>query len=332
MSGSVLVTGGAGYIGSHAARAFVASGRRVVVYDNLSAGHRAAVAAAGVADFVEGDVLDLTALRRVLAAYEVGAVVHFAALLSVPDSVRDPGSYYRNNVTGTVTVLEAMRLEAVRCFVLSSTAAVYGEPRETPITEAHPTAPVNPYGETKLAVERALPHFARAWGLGWISLRYFNAAGADPEGCLGEDHDPEIHLIPRAIDAARGGAALEIFGDDYPTPDGTCLRDFVHVSDLADAHVLALARLEAGGPSRIYNVGTGRPASVKEVVAAVGEVTGRPVPARVAPRRPGDPAVLYAASDRIRGELGWTPRFEDLRTIIEHAWRWHEAHPRGYGK
>jgi UDP-glucose-4-epimerase GalE len=324
---AVLVTGGAGYIGSHAVKALVRAGRRVVVYDDLSAGHREAI---GRAPLVVGDIRETALLRETIRDHGVGAVMHFAAWLSVGDSVFDPIGYYRTNVLGALSVLEAVAGEGVRRFIFSSTAAVFGDPVETPITETHPRNPVNAYGETKLAIERALPHFARAYGLGWIALRYFNAAGADPDGELGEDHDPEIHLIPRAIDAALGKAPLQIFGDDYPTPDGTCLRDYVHVSDLADAHVLALERLEAEPASRVFNLGNGRPHSVREVIQAVAGVIGRPVPHGVAPRRAGDPAVLFASSERIRSELGWRPRFEDLEAIVRTAYSWRARHPAGY--
>jgi UDP-glucose-4-epimerase GalE len=257
--------------------------------------------------------------------------MHFAAWLSVADSVRDPVGYYRNNVMGTLGTLEAMTAEGCRAFIFSSTCAVYGEPIETPISETHPTAPINSYGQTKLAIEHALPHFERAYGIRSIRLRYFNAAGADPDGQLGEDHSPEIHVIPRAFEAASGGAPIEIFGEDYPTPDGTCLRDYIHVSDLADAHLRALARLRQGGASATYNIGTERPSSVKDVIASVERVTGRPVARRSAPRRPGDPAVLYASAARIRDDLGWTPKRPDLDTIVADAWRWHSSHPRGFG-
>jgi UDP-glucose-4-epimerase GalE len=250
----------------------------------------------------------------------------------VSDSVRDPSGYYRNNVIGTLGTLEAMAAEGCRRFVFSSTCAVYGEPMKTPIDESHPTTPINAYGQTKLAIEHALPHFERAYGIRSIRLRYFNAAGADAEGQLGEDHAPEIHVIPRAFDAALGGAPLEIFGEDYPTPDGTCLRDYIHVSDLADAHVRALARLEQDGPSATYNVGTERPSSVRQVIDAVERVTGRPVSRRSAPRRPGDPAVLYASATRIREDLGWSPQRPELEVIVADAWRWHSSHPHGYSR
>jgi UDP-glucose-4-epimerase GalE len=223
-----------------------------------------------------------------------------------------------------------MVAESVRHFILSSTCAVYGEPERTPLDEGHATRPINAYGETKLAIERALPHFGRAYGVQSVSLRYFNAAGADPEGELGEDHDPEIHLVPRAIKAALGGRPLEVFGTDYPTPDGTCARDYIHVSDLADAHVAALGRLERGGASAVYNLGNGRPFSVLEVISSVERVSGRRVPRALSGRRPGDPAVLFASNARARADLSWTPRFGNLEAIVETAWRWHAAHPHGF--
>jgi UDP-glucose-4-epimerase GalE len=321
------VTGGAGYIGSHAAKALRLAGYRVVIYDNLSAGHREA--ALGV-PLIEGDIRDVDAVRRALRESGATAVMHFAAWLIVSDSVSDPIGYYRNNVLGTLGTLEAMAAERCGQFVFSSTCAVYGEPVETPIREMHPTAPINAYGQTKLAIEHALPHFERAYGLRAIRLRYFNAAGADPDGELGEDHAPEIHVIPRAFEAASGGAPIDIFGEDYPTPDGTCLRDYIHVTDLADAHVRALGRLEQGGASNSYNLGTERPTSVREVIASIERVTGRKVASRSAPRRAGDPAVLYASAQRARSELGWVPQRPEIDTIVGDAWRWHSTHPHGY--
>jgi UDP-glucose-4-epimerase GalE len=324
---TVLVTGGAGYIGSHAAKALSRAGYRVVVYDNLVAGHRGA---AKFGELVEADISDVAALRAAIQAHEVFAVMHFAAFLDVGESVRDPIRYYRNNVVGALAVLEAMAAESVKHFVFSSTCATYGEPIETPITESHPQNPINSYGETKLAVERALPHFERAHGISWVALRYFNASGADPDGEIGEDHSPEIHVIPRAIEAATGGAGLTVFGDDYPTPDGTCLRDYIHVSDLATAHVLALEAIAETGKSGAYNLGTGHPHSVREVIDTVQRVTGRPVPWTLGPRRPGDPAVLYAGAHKAQSELRWTPRYPDLETIVQTAWDWHRLHPHGY--
>ena len=324
---AVLVTGGAGYIGSHASKALRARGESVVIYDNFSQGHRAAT---GPATVVEGSIHDTAKLMTTIKAHEIGAVMHFAASLSVGDSVKDPAGYYRNNVVGALSVLEAMVATGVRHLVFSSTCAIFGTPETTPIHEDLPKRPINPYGETKLAIEHALPHFELAYGLRSIALRYFNAAGADPEGELGEDHEPEIHVIPRALDAAMGRGSFHIFGDDYPTPDGTCLRDYVHVNDLASAHALALDALRAGAPSNAYNLGNGRPTSVKDVLTSVERVTGKRVPFELAPRRDGDPAALFASSDRARRELGWRPGFEDLDVIVETAWRWRAAHPRGY--
>ncbi len=323
----MLVTGGAGYIGSHAAKALAAAGRRVVVYDNLTQGHREAALGA---ELVVGDTREVARLRSVIAERGVSAVMHFAAWAAVGESVRDPVGYYSNNVAGTLSVLEAMAAEKVPSFVFSSTCAVFGEPVSTPIAEGHPTRPINAYGETKLAVERALPHYERAYGIHSISLRYFNAAGADPDGDLGEDHRPERHLIPLALEAARGGGSLELYGDDYPTPDGTCLRDYIHVWDLAQAHLLALDRLEREPRSAVYNLGVGKPFSVREVLASVERVTGRSVARSVIPRRDGDPAVLFASNAKIRAELGWSPRFTDLDDIVATAWRWLQAHPVKY--
>lgn len=327
MTDTILITGGAGYIGSHSAKALREAGYAVVIFDNLSAGHREAVLGAPL---IEGDIRDVDAVRHAIRTTRAAAVMHFAALLDVGESVRDPAGYYRNNVTGSIATLEAMAAEKCRLFVFSSSCAVYGEPSEVPLSETHPTSPINAYGQTKLAVEQALPHFERAYGIRSVALRYFNAAGADPAGELGEDHAPEIHVIPRAFEAAAGGAVFEIFGEDYPTPDGTCLRDYVHVVDLADAHVRAVRHLEQDGRSATYNVGTERPSSVREVLRTVERVTGVRVPYRAAPRRAGDPAVLYAAAARIRAELGWRPQRADLETIVSDAWRWHSAHPQGY--
>jgi UDP-glucose-4-epimerase GalE len=325
---AVLVTGGAGYIGSHACKALAQAGYRTVVFDNLAAGHRGAVK---WGELVEGDIADTRTVEAALRRHEIFAVMHFAAFLDVGESVRDPVKYYRNNVIGALSVLEAMAATGVTRFVLSSTCATYGEPMETPIVETHPQRPINSYGESKLAVERALPHFERAYGIHSVALRYFNASGADPDGEIGEDHAPEIHLIPRAIEAVAGGPALQVFGDDYPTPDGTCLRDYVHVSDLADAHVKALEAIVDVRKSAVYNLGTGRPHSVREVIGAVERATACPVPWTVAPRRPGDPAVLYASPHKAQAELHWTPRFADIETIVRTAWNWHRAHPHGYG-
>jgi UDP-glucose-4-epimerase GalE len=325
---AVLVTGGAGYIGSHASKVLSRRGESVVVYDNFSQGHHAATRAA--AAVVEGDIQDARRLADAIRAHGVSAVMHFAASLSVGDSVRDPAGYYRNNVVGALSVLDAMVETGVKHLVFSSTCAIFGTPETTPIHEDTPQRPINAYGETKLAIEHALPHFEIAYGIRSVALRYFNAAGADPDGELGEDHAPEIHVIPRALDAAMGRGSFKVFGDDYPTPDGTCLRDYVHVNDLAAAHVLALDALRGGGRSTAYNLGNGRPTSVYDVLESVRRVTGKAVPYDMAPRRDGDPAALFAASDRARQELGWRPCLEDLDVIVETAWRWREAHPQGY--
>jgi UDP-glucose-4-epimerase GalE len=327
---SILVTGGAGYIGSHTVKALRAQGASVVVYDDLSAGHREATAHASAV--VEGDIHDTARLRAAIRQHGAGAVMHFAAWLDVGASVRDPAGYYRTNVGGALSVLDAMVAENVRHLVFSSTCAVFGNPVETPITESHPKQPINAYGETKLTIERALPHYETAYGIRSIALRYFNAAGADPDGELGEAHSPEIHIIPRAIDAALGRDRFQIFGTDYDTPDGTCLRDYVHVNDLASAHLLALGALRGGAPSTQYNLGNGRPTSVKGVLDAVEQVVGRKVPYTVGPRRPGDPAILFATSERIRRELGWTPQFEAIDVIVSTALRWRESHPHGYAR
>jgi UDP-glucose-4-epimerase GalE len=326
---TVLVTGGAGYIGSHACKALARAGYRVVVFDNLAAGHAAAVK---WGELVRGDITDSAAVLAALKRHDVTAVMHFAAFLDVGESVREPAKYFRNNVGGALSVLEAMASAGVKPFVFSSTCATYGEPIETPISESHPQNPINSYGESKLAVERALPHFERAYGIHSVALRYFNASGADPDGEIGEDHAPEIHLIPRAIEAAIGGPGLQVFGDDYPTPDGTCLRDYIHVSDLADAHVKALEAIVETKKSAVYNLGTGKPHSVREVITAVERVTGREVPRTLAPRRPGDPAVLYAAPQKAQADLHWTPRFIDIDAIVGTAWEWHRTHPQGYGE
>ena len=323
----MLVTGGAGYIGSHAAKALRQAGHEVVIYDNLSAGHREAALGAPL---IVGDISDVAAMRQGIRDSGATSVMHFAAWLAVAESVTDPAGYYRNNVTGTLGTLEAMAAEGVKHFVFSSTCAVYGEPKEVPLHEDLPTEPINAYGQTKLAIEHALPHFERAYGIRSIRLRYFNAAGADPDGELGEDHAPEIHVIPRALGAAVVGAPMSIYGEDYPTPDGTCLRDYIHVTDLADAHVRALGHLQRGGASASYNAGTERPSSVRQVIDAVEKVTGRQVNRVSAPRRPGDPAVLYASAKKIRADLGWVPQRADLETIVADAWRWHSQHPGGF--
>ncbi len=341
----VLVTGGAGYIGSHAVKALALAGFEVVAYDDLSAGHPEAIeriisgiesgiGRAGVPrapiTLVEGRIGDRARVADTLRKFNVTAVMHFAARLSVGESMRAPFDYYTTNVFGTMEVLAAMGECGVKNFIFSSTAATFGEPKTTPIDEGHPQEPINPYGASKLAVERALPFLERAHGIKFVILRYFNAAGADPDCWIGEDHSPEEHLIPRAIAATEGGEPLVVFGDDYPTPDGTCLRDYVHVTDLASAHLLALESLLKGGASGAFNLGNGRGASVKELIAAVERVTGKPVAHTIGPRRAGDPAALVASSANAQRALGWRPKYHALDDIVSTAATWHRANPRGY--
>ncbi len=323
----IFVTGGAGYVGSHCVRRLVAGGHQVTVYDNLVFGHREAVDPR--AHFVEGDLADAQRLRAVLAE-GFDAAMHFAAFLNVGESVTEPLKYYRNNVANTITLLEALRDAGVRRMVFSSTCAVYGEPQTLPIVETLPKDPINPYGCTKLAIEWLLRDSARAWGLGSVALRYFNASGAAADGTIGEDHDPEIHLIPLVLKVALGQRdSIKIFGTDYPTPDGTCIRDYIHVEDLAEAHLLAIERL-AEGQAEAFNVGTGRGTSVREIIEAARRVTGHPIPAEEVARRPGDPPELYACADKIAKAYGWKPKYTDIEEIIATAWRWHSAHPNGY--
>ena len=322
----ILVTGGAGYIGSVLTEELVRDGHEVVVYDNLSKGHRSAIAPA--ASFVHAELADVSTLRNTLSNNGIEAVIHMAADSLVGESGVDPAKYYENNLVNGLTLLAAMKAAGVNRIVFSSTAATYGQPEQQPIEETAPTKPTNPYGETKLAFERAMRWYTEAYGLRYASLRYFNAAGASEN--FGEHHDPESHLIPIALQAAAGSReAVEVYGDDYPTPDGTCVRDYIHVIDLARAHILALSVLDEG--SRIYNLGCGGDGySVNQVLETARQVTGKEIPARVGPRRAGDPATLIAASDKIKSELGWKPEFQDLRLIIESAWRWMQTHPKGY--
>ena len=322
----VLVTGGAGYIGSVVSEQLVKDGHQVVVYDNLVKGHSGAIVAG--AEFVNGDLLDAEVLRGALKDNQIEAVIHMAAYSLVGESVEQPAKYYHNNVVAGLVLLDAMRECGVKRIVFSSTAATYGEPEAQPIFETAPTNPTNPYGESKLAFERAMHWYERAYGLHYASLRYFNAAGAS-EQC-GEDHDPESHIIPITLQAATGKRThVEIYGDDYPTPDGTCIRDYIHVIDLARAHILALGILNER--SAIYNLGCGGDGySVRDVIETARRVTGKEIPVRMGPRRPGDPAVLIAGSDKIKSELGWQPQFQDLGLIIESAWKWMMAHPNGY--
>jgi UDP-glucose 4-epimerase len=322
----VLVTGGAGYIGSVVTEQLIGDGHEVVVYDNLSKGHRAAVVDG--ADLVNADLTDVDTLNQTLKKRKIEAVIHMAASSLVGESVEHPGKYYQNNVVAGLGLLQAMVTCDVKRIVFSSTAAVYGEPETQPIAESAPSNPTNPYGETKLAFEHALKWFDRAYGMHFASLRYFNAAGAT-ENC-GEDHDPETHIIPITLQVAAGKRShVEIYGDDYPTADGTCIRDYIHVIDLARAHIQALEALNEG--SRIYNLGCGGAGySVREVIDTAQRVTGKEIPTRFGPRRPGDPAILVASSDRIKTELGWQPQYQDLGLIIESAWRWMQRHPNGY--
>lgn len=319
----ILVMGGAGYIGSHACKSLAAAGYVPVVYDNLVYGHRSAVR---WGPFAHGDLLDRPALDAALRDWKPVAVMHFAAFAYVGESVTNPGKYYRNNVSGTLTLLEAMRDAGVGKLVFSSSCATYGVPQAVPIAEDHPQNPINAYGASKLMVERMLRDFDTAHGLRSVSLRYFNAAGADPEGETGEAHDPETHLIPLVLDAAAGRRPdVTVFGDNYPTPDGTCVRDYIHVADLAQAHVLALQALEAGASTTAYNLGNGKGFSVRQVIDTARAVTGRDISVRMGPQRAGDPPELVGDASRIRAELGWQPRHAGLADIIGTAWRWHEA-------
>jgi UDP-arabinose 4-epimerase len=320
----ILVTGGAGYIGSHTAKFLAAAGHHPVIFDDMSQGHEWAVK---WGPLERGSLSDPARLADVFGRHEIDGVVHFAASALVGESMVNPARYFRNNTVGTLNLLEAMRERGVATIVFSSTCATYGDPVRVPIDESHPQAPVNPYGESKLMVEQMLRWYGEIHGLRWMALRYFNAAGADPDGEIGEDHDPETHLIPLVIGAAQGRRpAVKIFGTDYATPDGSAIRDYIHVNDLADAHLRALDRLGAGAASHPINLGTGHGHSVKEVVDAVSRVGGRPVPVVEAPRRPGDPAELVAAPGRAREVLQWTCRHSDLEAIVRHAWAWHEKH------
>jgi UDP-glucose 4-epimerase len=322
---TVLVTGGAGYVGSHAVQELRVSGVPCVVLDNLSRGHRDLVLDA---ELIVGDVGDSALVTRVLQQFQVKAVMHFAAFAYVGESVRLPGMYYENNVAKTINLLNCMVRARVDKLVFSSTCATYGLPDVTPITEAHPQRPVNPYGASKLMVERILRDFDATHGLRSISLRYFNAAGADPSGRIGERHDPETHLIPIALQAALGlRDGVDVFGGDYPTPDGTCIRDYVHVCDLAQAHVLGLERLQSGCATDAFNLGNGAGFSVLEVLDAVERITGRGIRRNVTARRPGDPHALVGSADKAHELLGWRPRFNRLEAMIETAWTWHRRHP-----
>ncbi|GAB5403985.1 MAG: UDP-glucose 4-epimerase GalE [Aureliella sp.] len=327
LSMNVLVIGGAGYVGSHTVRRLISDGHTVWVYDNLSRGHRAAVPDGRL---VEGELCDRKRLESVMAEKRIDAVMHFAAFALVGESVAQPAMYYQNNVTATLELLEAMRASGVSKIVFSSTTATYGQPSKMPIAETTPQLPINPYGFTKLVVEHALADYARAYGFGVAALRYFNAAGASPDGDIGEDHDPESHLIPIVLQTALGQRErIGIFGDDYKTPDGTCIRDYIHVDDLADAHDRALQLLEPGSNIQV-NLGTGVGQSVKDVVEACRRVTGHAIPTVLEERRPGDPDELVADSSLAQRLLNWKPKYTDIESIVETAWRWHKSHPRGY--
>ncbi len=319
---NILITGGAGYIGSHVGKKLLEAGHQVITLDNLSKGHHQAVLGG---KFIEGDLADKKMINQVMVDEKIEAVIHLAAFSLVGESMEKPGLYYYNNVTNGLNLLEAMVNNGVKYLVFSSTAAVYGEPREVPIPETHPTKPGNTYGESKLIFEMMMARYSQIYDLKYISLRYFNAAGADPEGKIGEDHHPETHLIPIVLQKALGlREKLFIFGDDYPTSDGTCIRDYIHVVDLADAHMLAVKALAGGMDSRIYNLGNGEGYSVKEVIDTASEIVGKEIIAEKGPRRTGDPAVLIASSEEIKRELGWKPLYPNLKKIIETAWKWHK--------
>lgn len=324
---NILVVGGAGYIGSHACRHLLDAGHSVSVYDNLSRGHREAVPEGLL---IEGEVADREKLVRVIRERQIEAVMHFAAFALVNESVNDPSLYYRNNVIAALELLDAMRETGVTKFVFSSTTATYGEPDVVPIPETTPQHPINPYGFTKLVIEQALADYAAAYGLGYAALRYFNAAGARPDGTIGEDHDPESHLIPIVLQVALGQRdKITIFGDDYATADGTCVRDYIHVDDLADAHLRALEAIRPAVGLRL-NLGTGRGTSVREIVEACRAVTGHPIPEAMGERRAGDPPELVADARKASEVLGWKPKYTEPAEIIETAWRWHRSHPHGY--
>ncbi|MBX3394025.1 MAG: UDP-glucose 4-epimerase GalE [Phycisphaerae bacterium] len=325
----VLVTGGAGYVGSHCIRSLMAAGHEVAVLDNLCSGHRAAVAPG--ARLFAFDLDDCVRLDALFDGERFDAVMHFAAFIEVGESVRQPLRFYHNNVAKTIDLLRVMQKHSVKRLVFSSTCAIYGTPERMPLTESMTPNPASPYARNKLAVEWMLADSAEAWGLGFAALRYFNAAGASDDGSIGEDHNPESHLIPNVLKVALGQReAVHIFGSDYPTPDGTCVRDYVHVDDLADAHALALDALSPGD-RRFYNTGTGRGASVREVINAARVVTGHAIPIVESPRRAGDVPVLYADSSLVQRELGWRPRYTELKDIVASAWKWHASHPHGYG-
>lgn len=324
---NVLVVGGAGYIGSHAVKMLLKAGHQVIVYDNLSLGHAEAVRSVKL---VEGDLRDQALVERTLTVEKIDTVMHFAALAEVGQSVREPASYYQNNVVAALSLLEAMRATDVKRFIFSSTTATYGEPEKIPISETTPQKPINPYGFTKLVIERALADYAAAYGFAYAALRYFNAAGASPDGDIGEHHEIESHLIPIVLQVALGQREhITIFGNDYPTPDGTCIRDYVHVNDLASAHIAAMQKLRPGKGIEV-NLGTGRGTSVREIIDACRDVTGHAIPTVTGARRPGDPPELIADASLAKDVLGWQAEYTDFREIVRTAWNWHQSHPRGY--
>lgn len=326
---AILVLGGAGYIGSHTVYELIAAGRDVVVADNLLTGFRAAVHPK--ARFYEADIRDRAAMDRLFETEHIEGVIHFAASSQVGESMTNPLKYYDNNLCGTTALLEAMVAHGVDKIVFSSTAATYGEPERVPILETDATCPTNCYGETKLAMEKLMAWVSRAHGLRYVALRYFNACGAHPSGLIGEAHNPETHLIPLILQVPNGQRSeISIFGGDYPTRDGTCVRDYIHVTDLAQAHILALDYLMAGGENNVFNLGNGVGFTVREVIDVARRVTGHPIPAQLQPRRAGDPAQLVASSEKAKTVLGWKPRYADLDTIVSTAWAWHKAHPHGY--
>jgi UDP-glucose 4-epimerase len=322
---SILVTGGAGYIGSHTVLALLQAGYEVIILDNLVYGHRDLVEKVLQVELIEGDTGDRSLLDNLFSTRNIAAVMHFSAYAYVGESVTDPAKYYRNNVVGTLTLLEAMLAASIKKFVFSSTCATYGVPEIVPITEDHPQNPINPYGATKLMVERILSDFHTAYDFKSVRFRYFNAAGADPHGRLGEDHNPETHLIPLVLQTALGKREfISIFGTDYPTPDGTCVRDYIHVNDLADAHVLGLKYLLDGGESEVFNLGNGNGFSVREVIETAKLVTGREIPVIECDRRPGDPPSLIGSADKARKILNWQPQYSSLKDILVHSWQWHQ--------
>ncbi|MBK1990392.1 UDP-glucose 4-epimerase GalE [Sphaerospermopsis aphanizomenoides BCCUSP55] len=322
---TILVTGGAGYIGSHTVLALVQAGYEVVILDNLVYGHRDLVEQVLQVELIEGDIEDRPLLDHLFQTHQIEAVMHFSAYTYVGESVTNPDKYYRNNVLGTLNLLEAMLAASIQKFVFSSTCATYGVPKFIPLTEDHPQHPINPYGMTKLMVEQILSDFDIAYGLKSVRFRYFNAAGADPNGLLGEDHSPESHLIPLVLLTALGKQeSISLFGTDYDTPDGTAIRDYIHVSDLADAHILGLEYLLKGGDSEVFNLGNGNGFSVREVIAAAEEVTGTVIPVQECDRRPGDSPVLIGTSEKAKNILGWKPHYPDIKDIVAHAWNWHQ--------